>query len=252
MQFDYVSDLHIDHWDKRFVTNTQYGKAKNYPMDWSNARSDILVVAGDISDNIDNSVKYLREIKKHYKKILFVDGNHEHYCIKPSLLDHYYFSEAFRNTKDIHYLPKEDVIIDGTLFIGCCGWWDYDGGKSEITHKNIYHKSKADYDSLVERLQKYEKDDKVKDIVIVTHTVPLPRFVREKETDHNSQMVKINSVRYPKISRWVFGHNHKSYNLIGFGITYLSNPRGRPEDYDRENYTIKTSKGKKGFIDLIQ
>lgn len=242
MQFDYVSDLHIDHWDKRFTTKTQYGEAKDYPIDWSKANSEILIIAGDISDDINVSIKYIKEIKKYYKKILFVDGNHEHYCVKPNLLDSIKFTKAIKKIKDVYFLPTEDVIIENTLVIGFCCWWDYDGGKSKIEYKNIYDRANSEYKSLIKRLDNYKDDDSIKEIIIVTHTVPLPRFVRQKETDHNSNLITINHLNYPKITRWVFGHNHYKYNLIGYKINYISNPRGRPEDYDRETYKILTSK----------
>ena len=54
-----------------------YGDIVHKPVELNN-KSDILIIAGDISDDIDLSIKYIDNISKKYKKILFVDGNHEH------------------------------------------------------------------------------------------------------------------------------------------------------------------------------
>ena len=241
MQFDYVSDLHIDHWDRNYETDTGIGIRKHFPMKWEKGRSDILVIAGDISDSIINSIEYLLKIKKHYKKIIFIDGNHEHYFKKGKLLDYHNIMENFYYLKNIYYLPKEEVIIDNCVFVGCCGWWDFDGGNSEIENREIFNRANYEFKELIKKLDKYSNDDNIKEIIIVTHTVPLPRFVRQKEFDHNTNFIKINKLNYPKISRWVFGHSHQKYNFLGCGINYISNPRGRPDDYDREEYNIMTS-----------
>ena len=62
--FDFVSDLHVEHHSNKMV-------------DW-NPKSDILVIAGDISNDMRISYDHLITIKD-YEYILFVDGNHEHY-----------------------------------------------------------------------------------------------------------------------------------------------------------------------------
>ena len=42
-----------------------------------------------------------------------------------------------------------------------------------------------------------------------------------------------------KLNYWIFGHTHKQYNLKYKGVHFISNPRGRPEDENREVYNIK-------------
>ena len=52
---------------------------------WKKSEAKILVVAGDVSDNLDLSIEYLNEISNFYEKILFVDGNYEHVYRYPQL-----------------------------------------------------------------------------------------------------------------------------------------------------------------------
>ena len=75
---DLVSDLHIDQWDSNLPNLYPCGEVKNFPFQWNGiVKSPYLIVAGDISDDLDLSLSYLDNISKYYKKILFVDGNHE-------------------------------------------------------------------------------------------------------------------------------------------------------------------------------
>ena len=72
-------------------------------------------MAGDISDDLNESINYLNEISKYYKKILFVDGNHEHVHKYPKLYDTQYINKLITNDK-IVYLPTTPYKINETLF----------------------------------------------------------------------------------------------------------------------------------------
>mgnify|MGYP003627655567 CR=1 FL=1 len=265
-QFDFCSDLHIDYWNPKWRTlHMKYGPVSDHPLNWNkmNRKSDILVIAGDVSDKLEYSIEYIKSIRKYYRKILFVDGNHEHTYQYPKLYSRDYIASQFKGLKNIHYLPKEDVIIGKTAFIGVCSWWDY-GCKEDMEKceeyvrkysnspdpaiiegialaKNILTRAKEEAEKLGKKLDRYENDDRVEDIVIVTHTVPLAKFSRNVETDHNQFLKNLNLMERRKIKRWVFGHNHEEFFDTKYGIKMMCHPRGRPADYDRINYDLRTS-----------
>jgi Icc-related predicted phosphoesterase len=243
--FDYCSDLHIDYWDKKWRTLYMREGEKHHPMCWKK-KSDLLVVAGDISDNLDYSIEYLKEIKKYYKKIIFVDGNHEHIYITPKIYTKKCISDKFLGLDGIHYLPSKDIIVEKTVFIGACAWWDYDKGnkfdkdKMELS-KNIFKVAKKEAMELEKKITKYEKNNNIEDIVIVTHTVPLKKFARNSKTDYSCFLRNLNLGERTKVKRWVFGHSHEKNECVKYGIKMFSNPRGRPADFDRVKYSVKTS-----------
>lgn len=214
VNFDYVSDLHIETLKKK--------------INWKNKKSDILIIAGDVSNDINLTAKYImNEIYGIYKTILFIDGNHEHDLIYPNLYNYYQLKECFRYHNNIIFLPDNDYIINKTVFIGCCGWWNCK------KNKKIFDRANFEFNNLIKKIEKYEKDNHIDEIIIVTHTVPLPRFYEIKETDFNENFIKINYGRYKKVVKWVFGHVHKSFNFKGIGIKYISNPRGNfNEDFE--------------------
>ena len=261
LNIDLISDLHIDQWSSEYNIKYPYGEIKNKPFNIKN-KSEILIIAGDISDNLDLSIKYLNDISKKYKKILFVDGNHEHVNVYPNLyeLDEIYNKIKSLNNNKIVYLPKNDYLIDQNIFIGYCGWWDYNNSNNEdlenskkyfnkwipdfneneniIFRENVLNRAELEYESIKNKINKYENDNKIKNIILVTHSVGHKSFkVHNKATDFNTMF---NNIKSNKLTYWLFGHTHyKIHNKIN-NTEFICNPRGRPDDFNRENYEIQT------------
>lgn len=254
MQFDLVSDLHVDFWDDE--TN----------RDWlSHKKSDILVVAGDTSDNPGITFDFLNELCQHYKTVMYVDGNHEH----QKNLDRVFKSDLqFRKDSlafcDAFYLPTKDVIIDDVAFVGANGWWSFDFGVpnmpkedcvrhyQEVTgftnasldeQKSIAHRD-ADY--LYDKIASLSGNPKIKSIIIVTHTLPHRSCISWNEYPPDKHFTGLyGNTRHEevldynhknKLGHWIFGHNHDQKNLVHGSTRLISNPRGRPSDYNREIY----------------
>lgn len=250
MDIDLVSDLHIDHWSS-VINNYPLGPVKNFPLKWKEG-GDILVVAGDVSDNLRISLDYLDSLTIYYKHVLFVDGNHEHVYKYPKLIDHRimdYQTKILENNKLV-YLPRNDFIREDTVFIGYCGWWDYSvkfqfgyfynwieklnnfDSETEFA-KNVRKRALEEYKLLKIKIEKYELDDRIKNIIIVTHTLPNELFASDISTEFNSFLSEIDS---SKLSHWLFGHTHVAFDKSEDGVRYVCNPRGRPEDFDRKEY----------------
>lgn len=254
-EFDYVSDLHVDHWDSDYYFATQDdrpGAKKDVPFCFQRSffqkgKPKVLVVAGDVCDDISVSIAYLKKLRRHYTHIIYIDGNHEHYHSFPNLLD----TSSFKKYENMYYLGHEEPIIDKTVFIGRCGWWDYGDEyniksyakqNSTLTY-NILERAMDEFRHILHLVEEYAKKDNIEEIVIVTHTVPKYIFARTPNTDFNSNFEKVDwkKVSAGKLKRWIFGHNHQKFNTEKDGIHFLSNPRGRPEDYDREVYKVERS-----------
>jgi len=67
-KFDIVSDLHIDQWSHKYISKYPCGEIKECPYKFSKSESDYLIVAGDISDDLNISINYLNENSVNYKK----------------------------------------------------------------------------------------------------------------------------------------------------------------------------------------
>ena len=263
-KIDICSDLHIDQWSNKYNNKYPCGQIKDYPFEFKKSNSEYLIVAGDISDNLLSSIEYLNEISEYYEKILFVDGNHEHVHTYPNLYEKKYIDNLINNNKII-YLSNNPYIINKTVFIGCCGWWDYNNSdKTSIEKCNNYfdewipHFTKNDNDTFVNNvikqsieefkyldnnIKKYMNDDSIENIIIVTHTLPSEDFFDDNKdkielaTELNTKLLELT--KYNKIKHWIFGHTHTEWHKKVDNIEFICNPRGRPEDYDREIYKLK-------------
>ena len=209
----------------------------------------------------------LNNISQFYDHVLFVYGNHEHVHNYPKLYPTDVINQKFKknNNKKIVYLPRNEFIINKTAFIGACGWWDYDNGTKfnenlgyfrnwiphfkEVDNRdfmfNVREQSIEEYEELKKKLDMYEKNEKVENVVIVTHTIPL-NFCCDNTIDDNSstqlntKMMELINHGYTKLSRWIFGHTHDQHELKYKNIHFICNPRGRPEDFNRIKYQKKT------------
>ena len=266
MKIDIISDLHIDNWSLKYRNKFYKGKISECPFVINHSDAEYLIIAGDISDNINTSLEYINQISNNYKKILFIDGNHEHTENFPNLIDKYEINNMIKNDKLI-YLSINPLIIEDTVFIGCCGWWDYNN-KNEIDNYlnnnyymsnfklkfeekknlilNIIDKSEQDFLYLKENIDKFDNDDNIKNIIIITHTIPSNHFgstysyeciQNNFSTQYNSKFQNLHLSH--KIKYWISGHNHGVHDKIIDNIHYISNPRGCPGDYNRINYEKK-------------
>ena len=272
--FDVVSDLHIDQWDSSLSGQYPCGQIKDAPYQFPKSNSRILIVAGDISDNIDLSLQYLSDISNQYDKVLFVDGNHEHAGSYPLLIPTEDINQkvlALHNPK-LMYLPKNNYVIGNTVFLGFCGWWDYDSADEDNLLKaeeyfsrwmphldvndnkifcfNVLSNYIRQIALLEKQLIKYQTDPNIKQIVIVSHTVPLANFALKTNGDVStaSQLqtdaAKLLDGRYCKISTWIFGHTHHQFDkfIDTYKVRFIAQPRGRPEDFNRTDYKLKQIK----------
>ena len=258
MIIDIISDLHIDFWNNNYWNKLSYSK-KHYPFVIKETFSDILIVAGDISDDLDLSIKTIDSLSKNYKYLIFIDGNHEHINKYPLLYSHDEINAKIIKLKNnkIKYLPKKDFILNKTVFIGYCGWWDFsekminDYFKNYLPHLDNDETCKCfnlnvkkaiqEYYLIINKLDKYQKDNSIENIVLVTHTISNAKYVLGNtiNTEFNSSFKNINNKKYNKLKNWIFGHTHKTHYEKLNNIQMICNPRGRPCDYNRINYEIK-------------
>ena len=269
ISIDIISDLHIDQWDTNIMSKYPHGSKKTHPFIIDNyPQSNILVVAGDISDNLQLSLDYLNEISKYYQSILFVDGNHEHVELYPKLYNSNTIAHLVKkyNNPKLYYLTQQDFRFNNTIFIGCCGWWDYNNNNPIDISNNLHYFdqwipeftqeenqtfidevtliAKQEYQQLENRIKEIEKDETIDNIIIVSHTIPKSIFVEKTHSisnEMNTPMEKL-LLQYPKIKKWIFGHTHQSHNTSNDGIQYMCNPRGRPDDFNRLEYRPITIK----------
>lgn len=245
MQFDLISDLHIETWPE------------DKQLEWSGMPTSLVaVIAGDISKDLDITYKTVLEISKHYRHTIFVDGNHEHGFpgndIHTRRLN---ISEKFSKYKNISYLFRNTIILDNVAFVGCNGWWSYDfcepyvskqdaiqyqidKGSDEGSALEQWNTAIEDSEHISHSVDNCNRNPEIKSIVVVTHTVPNKKLSWMPDQTHLVPVMGTQGSSYlesiplrdvnKKIKVWCFGHVHHPQDTVIDDIRYVSNPRGIP------------------------
>lgn len=244
MQFDLISDLHVDKWEEKHRIN------------WEGLGTSLVcVIAGDVCSNLDIVYNTVTEIADHYKHVIYTDGNHEHANMTDINQRREYIGNKFKKHRNITYLYRNTIILDNTAFIGSNGWFSYDFGepfcsKEECFHYELTELGKSqellfeqwemaleDSTFLSNAVEICSKDNTVDDIVVVTHTLPTPKLAwfppdgkyATMGTQGNSNLEDVlRRDRNNKIKTWAFGHVHTPIDRVINGVRYVSNPRGIP------------------------
>ena len=113
-------------------------------------------------------------------------------------------------------MRSKSFIIDNIAFIGCNGWFNYNKDNNIINKmiestyfdrfninnklkiQNIITKSKNDFLYLNNEIKKYDLNNKIKKIVIITHTIPNTNFGFENKFDklNNNYITQFNTNFY--------------------------------------------------------
>jgi len=239
--FDLISDLHIESWPD---------------FDWSGlATAPYCVVAGDVSRDLNLTVKTLEHLSSCYAGVFYIDGNDEHRYNMLDLDSSYNeLKSALDPIPNLVYLQENVVIINGVAFLGTNGWWHYDFDlSSDPEQSQTWYADYVDIpmdsagrvvgwayrDAAYMRnsIRKLQTHQEVRHIVVVTHTVPAAWLVShdiELAGTHrfdclgNQHMqMALDEDSENKIKTWCFGHYHRSVDREFSGVRYVNNCRGR-------------------------
>ena len=239
--FDLISDLHIETWDQ---------------FDWTGQpTSPYCIVAGDVARDYEIVAETLAHLGKQYAGVFYIDGNEEHRYYLENLENSYNgLAAACSGIDNVVFMQDNIVIINGVAILATNGWWTYDFDSSvsiedsrewhqeymQISAEAVEDITKVAYHDaayLINSVSKLQRQQDIKAIVLVSHTVPSPQLV-------NHDIDLVNTVRFNslgnrhieaaleedtenKIKAWCFGHYHKSIDRIQSGIRFVNNPRGR-------------------------
>lgn len=267
MKFDLASDLHINHYA---------------PFRWDNvtpSEADILIIAGDMSEDLEETADFLFDAKKYYKNVCYVDGNHDHYQINKASKDRKSVSENEQFLSDAAnkdgwtYLVSTDLVLGDTAIIGNNGWYSWNTGDArytEVDYRNAWKLymsdsrlikfntmepnglAERDARILSDKVLKYDKDDTIKNIVCVTHTLPIFDVLTVKKEKnsadvawnllggsfYNHYMENVNELSQ-KVKLFCFGHTHYDHDVTKNHTRIVSHPKGYPGEPNSNSHRFK-------------
>lgn len=255
MNWDYVSDIHLDFWVK-YNSNPQKMKKKIIeftekiiPKNHSNT----LIIAGDIGHNNLQNFMMFTHLKEFYKTIFYVFGNHDYYLESNNMKKRYKKSEnrviemenMLQELENVYRLDGKSYEIDNHFFGGCDMWYDFEYGKmilnetEKMTYEHWWNTSN-DREFHVgmpcpteKAATEKKKASLIECDIFVSHVppigVPMGNYLEEKDLPFytfNGENLFLKSK--PKV--WVSGHIHREMDMVLNGIHMLSNPIGYPPE----------------------
>lgn len=226
--------------------------------------ADICVCAGDITNNIADSINYVRHFIEPHMPVILVLGNHDYYG---SNID-YALERARRliHGTRIHLLENDSIELEGCRFIGATLWTDYAVSVGDDEHippeerrmkafglapwriADFHYIYRSDerrpsengmitVQEIVERHKESRRfiDRELSEsfsgqTIVVTHHAPLmdsfdPRFFGEvTNAAFASDLSDLIARKRPSL--WVHGHIHKFRDYVCDNTRIICNPMG--------------------------
>lgn len=233
-----TSDIHIDYEDN-----------KKWIEDLSNQDfvEDILLLAGDISDDLAMIRSCFEHLSKKFFKVMYVTGNHELWVVRDG------FADSFQKYDKVCEVAKEQGILTEPLHIGTLsivpllGWYDFSFGQpTKVLMKSWmdFHACtwpENDNPSTVNQhfLNKNIAHLSISNDTVISfsHFVPrldlLPDYIPKKYRFLNPVLGSAlleQQIRELKPNIHIYGHSHVNRNVIIDDVQYINNAFGYPSE----------------------
>jgi len=233
-----VSDIHVDYEEN---------------FNWLNSISDydyqddILILAGDISDNLLLIGKTFNILKKKFKKVIFVPGNHDLWVKRNKIKDSLTSFNIILGIAEKSGIETGPVTIGSLSVVPLFGWYDFSFGVPSKELISMWLDFQAciwpeNYDE--KKITKFflslnEKNLGIKNeyIISFSHFLPLidimPDFIplpmRVIYPALGSKMLD-EQIRTLKSDIHIYGHSHVNVRTQMNGVLYINNAFGYPAE----------------------
>jgi Icc-related predicted phosphoesterase len=231
-----ISDLHIDYKENR---------------DWISGLSgqeyinDVLIVAGDICDKPKELIRTFITLRKKFRRVLFVPGNHDLWVTRTDCNDSVLSYENIINIAREHDIDTQPVTMGKLTIIPLLGWYDYTFGKPtpmlvsswlDYTYckwpGDFKDKDVTSYFLAINEQYLTIKNEK---IISFSHFLPridlMPSFIPLKNRIVYPVLGSIHleeQIRTINPFIHLYGHSHVNQHIVKEGIRYINNAYGYP------------------------
>lgn len=204
------SDFHLEHY-----FNFENFGLSSYFMN-NEYEADVLVLAGDILDTsclfLDRIDDWFSRLSDSYNHVIYVMGNHEHYC-GDFVMTAERISRQLARYPNIKLLDKRGVNIDGIRFFGGTMWTNFDNADPIGMHAAKKYMNDYNYIKNSKKPVTFRTYDEEGNVQFKTREGHLtPDDVLE---DHNNFMNALTTdmIAHPDKEYFVVTHHSPSYSM---------------------------------------
>ncbi len=233
-----ISDIHVDY---------EENAAWIASLSCFDYRDDILIVAGDLTDNVQLLEKSLRQLADRFNKVLFVPGNHDLWVVRSKQRTSFEKFDLIRRIASDIGIIMEPYHSGSLTVVPLLGWYDYSFGVPSVEHQERW----MDYRACLwpegyneSEITRYftEKniqhlDLKNETLISFSHFLPridlMPAYI-----PHNKRMlypilgssILDRQVQRLKPNIHIYGHSHVNRKVRLDDISYINNAFGYPQE----------------------
>lgn len=245
----YISDIHLE-----FIKPNKIGRLL---AKIGNGSNEVCVLAGDIGNPYHQSSywAFMDHMNAKFKHTFVIPGNHEYYQTTKSMdeVDRY-LQETFHKYNNITYLNNSIKVYEGYTFIGTTLWSKITDPTYKIN--DVYSIPNFDYikynrlnrmcvDFLEDAIEKANTK-----CIVITHHIPSYRLIDDKYLTAKmlpynqwfySDMDQFIESKKDKIACWIYGHTHTSRKDNIYGVQFLCNPIGYPNENSKVEFSASVT-----------
>jgi len=233
-----LSDLHIDYDEnRRWLAN----------LSLEDYRDDVLILAGDISDITRYLTLSFRELKKRFRMVLFVPGNHDLWTYRNKVQNSLIYFDLIKKIARENGILTEPASIGKISIIPLYGWYDYSFGFPGDELSSIWRDYFAcswpenfneqtitrHFVAMNERYLTIRNDY----VISFSHFMPridiMPSIIPQNKRILYPVLGTVlleEQIRRLRPSIHIYGHTHVNMKVQREGIVYINNAFGYPEE----------------------
>ncbi|MCW8876728.1 MAG: metallophosphoesterase [Kangiellaceae bacterium] len=244
-----VSDIHIDYKDNmRWMLG----------LSSQDFQSDVLILAGDVSDNLELLAQCFEALAKKFLKVLFVPGNHELWVsheLRGKQNDKINSIEKYHQISELATqsgVATQSYIIGDLTLVPLLAWYDYSFAKPCDKLKSVWMDFRLcawpdDMQAIdvthffLEKNRNYLQDSN-QTVISFSHFLPridlMPFYVPQKYRylypALGSELLE-EQIRVLNPDIHVYGHSHLNIQQTIDNILYVNNAFGYPSENNITN-----------------
>lgn len=234
-----VSDIHVD-----YDANARWLET----VSQDDYVDDVLIVAGDVSDDISRLQWALETLARRFRRVLFVPGNHDLWVIRDApTTDSLAKFEALREVVDGVGASMQSYGAHGVAIVPLLAWYDYSFGAPSEELKAMWMDYRAcrwpqglDDAGVAARFAALNPRTAAPDahtVITFSHYLPridlMPDYIPAK---HRVVYPVLGTARLDQELRrlgariHVYGHSHVNRDIEIDGVAYVNNAFGYPRE----------------------
>lgn len=234
-----ISDLHVD-----YRQNAQWLA----DLSRSDFSDDVLILAGDLSDNLERIEKSIAALAERFTQVLYVPGNHDLWVLRDSNIETSFDKyHRVRAAVERGGGSLQSYRTGSTAIVPLLGWYDYSFGEpsEELQRRWMDYRACRWPEATTERditahfTAMNEPVEQPEQPLVITFSHFMPRL--DLMPSFAPQKAKFlfpilgTGLLDPQIRRagssiHIYGHSHVNRRVLRDGVLYINNAFGYPRE----------------------